>query len=296
MEIRERILAVLVLVWAAAPAAAQTTAFADDFNRSSLTVGAPASYTPVVTAGDGGAGVVSGSFLQLTNDATAAANAAGRVFVTGPTTGFAGGYDPTLSANAGKFVEWTVNTKYNPTAQSGGFANGKPALAVVLAATGADLTTASGYALAIGHNGKSDRMQLFRFTGGLVADANLTAVVAAPTANLAGISNYASSRVRFDPASGQWSLYVRDDGASAWSDPSAGVTNLIGQAVDTTYTTSSLPTFGYFWNHGSAGTQTAQYDNYSVTLTPVPEPATVVGVAAVGLAGAFLGRLRRRYR
>ena len=57
------------------PATAQTTTlFTDDFNRVSLTTGAPTTYLTSVTAGDGGASLVSSQFLRLTNDATAAAN------------------------------------------------------------------------------------------------------------------------------------------------------------------------------------------------------------------------------
>jgi hypothetical protein len=249
-----------------------------------------------VTAGDGGAGIAAGSFLQLTNDATASPNGAGRVFVTAPTASYGPGYNATLSANAVNAIEWTVNLRYAPQGQAGGFANGKPSLAVVLGATGPDLTTASGYALAIGHNGQSDRIQLDRFTGGLVADANLTTVVAASTANLAGASDYASVRVRYAPATSQWSLYVRDDGAAGWSDPSAGVAALTGTAADSTYANVPLTSYGFYWGYGSAGTQLGQFDNYAVTLTPVPEPGTVLGLGALGLGAAALGRRLRRGR
>jgi hypothetical protein len=267
--------------------------FSDNFNRGSLTTGAPAAYTTTVTAGDGGAGIVGSSYLQLTNSATGG-NGAGRVFVTAPTATYGGGYNTTLSANTGRVIEWTVNLRYVPQGQAGGFNSGKPALAFVLGATSADLTTASGYALAIGHNGKSDRIQLMKFANGLVADANLTAVVAAPTPNLAGVSDYASARVRYDQTTSQWSLYVRDDGATAWADPTSGVTGLIGAATDSTYTNLDLSQFGYLWGYGSAGTQVAQFDNAGVTMTPVPEPGAVLGFGALALAAAGLARRLRR--
>ena len=289
------ILAVLAVVVGCSSAAGQTTAFSDTFNRSSLTVGAPATYTTTVTAGDGGATIVGSSFLQLTNDATAAADSAGRVFATAPTASYGGGYTGTLSGNAGKLIDWTVNVRYVPQGAAGGFGNGKPALAVVLGATGTDLTTASGYAIAVGHNGQSDRIQLMRFAAGLAADANLTPVVAAASPNLANVSDYASVRVRYNTATGEWFLYVRDDGAAAWGDPSAGVSTQVGTATDSTYTNLALPDFGFYWGYGPAGTQLGQFDNYTVTLSPVPVPGTVLGVGALALAAAALARrLRRR--
>jgi hypothetical protein len=288
-----RALAVLLVAIGCSPAAGQTTVFSDNFNRGSLTGGAPASYTTTVTGGDGGAGVVSSSYLQLTNHATGGSGS-GRVFVTAPTAAYGGGYNTTLSANTATAIEWTVNLRYAPQGQAGGFNSGKPGLALVLGATGPDLTTASGYAVTIGHNGQSDRIQLDRFANGLVADTNLTSVVAAGAANLAGVSNYASVRVTYAPSTSQWSLYVRDDGASAWGDPSAGVTALVGSAADTTYTNITLSQFGFFWGYGSGGTQTGQFDNYAVTVTPVPEPGAVLGVAALGLAAVGLARARRR--
>jgi hypothetical protein len=246
----------LLMAAVVSPAAGQTTVFSDGFNRAALDVGAAATYTTTVTAGDGGAAVVSSSFLQLTNDATATANASGRVFVSAPITAFTSGDNSTLSANTGP-IKWTVNLRYNPSTPAGGFNAGKLGLAVVLGATAADLTTGNGYAIATGYNGKSDRVQLVKFPNGLTADNNLTAVVAAPTGNLAGITDYASVRVRYDSATSQWSLCVRDDGAIAWADPSSGVTNLIGTATDSTCATVNLASFGFFWNYGSSGTQTA---------------------------------------
>ena len=54
--------------------------------------------------------------------------------------------------------------------------------------------------------------------------------------------------------------------------------------------------FGFYWGYGSAGTQLAQFDNYAVALTPVPEPGTAFGVGALGFAAAALARRRRRGR
>jgi hypothetical protein len=287
-----RVLAVLLVAVGCPPASGQTTVFSDNFNRASLTGGAPASYTTTVTAGDGGASIVGSSYLQLTNSATGG-NGAGRVFVTAPTSAYGGGYNTTLSANAATSIDWTFNMRYAPQSQGGGFNSGKPGLAFVLGATGSDLTTANGYAVTIGHNGQSDRIQFERFANGIVSDASLTAVVAAGTANLSGVTNYASVRVSYAPSTSQWSLYVRDDGATGWSDPSRGVTNLIGTATDSTYTNINLSQFGFFWNYGSAGTQVGQFDNTAVNMTPVPEPGAALGVGALILAAAGLARRLR---
>lgn len=57
----------------------QTQVFLDNFNRAILNSGTPTAYSITVTNGDGGAVINTGSFLELTNDASAATNADGIV-------------------------------------------------------------------------------------------------------------------------------------------------------------------------------------------------------------------------
>ncbi len=274
------------------PATAQTTTlFTDDFNRVSLTTGAPTTYLTSVTAGDGGASLVSSQFLRLTNDATAAANTSGRVFVTGETASFTG-FQSVLSTNSGE-LSWCFNAKSNRASDPGGFGAGTYSLAVVLGATGSDLMSASGYAIAYGNPGSPDPIRLVRFSGGLDADSNLTTLISSGAADLAGFADYFSVKVSYTTSSNEWRLFVRDDGASAWSDPTSIATQIGSALADTTFTSTPLTHFGYAWNYNSAASQSAQFDNFSVSSlsgASAPEPSAL----ALLLPGlALLGRRRR---
>ena len=269
---------------------AQTTSFADNFNRTSLNTGAPTTYSTVVSAGDGGAGVAT-NFLQLTNNASAAVNTTGTVFVGGLTSSYTGGFDPVLANNAGQRVEWTYNFKSNTTLT--GFGPNEDGLAFVVGATGPDLTTANGYAVMIGRGG-TDRLELVSFANGI----NNQAVVitdGSAAGRLNPSTRYASVKLQFDQTTGAWSLFLRNDGTAAWGDPTTVTTQVGTAVVDSTFTATALDRFGFFFNYDGGTATTAQFDNYQVSLTPVPEPTLVfpVGLGAVGLAG-WVRRRRRR--
>lgn len=288
-----RVLASLfsVLLLLAPTAPGQTTAFSDNFNRANLTVGAPTTYTTTTVGGDGGASILNNLQLELTNDSSATGNANGRVFVTAPTSSFGGGYNPIPSANSGQIVEWTFNIR-QPRTDPSGFDSSNYGVAFVLGATSADLMTANGYVVVYGQSGTTDSFRIARFTGGLDLNSNLTDVVSSSADDLAASNNFASIRVRYDPGTNEWSLFLRNDGTLGWQDPSSGVTNQLGSTTaDSTYTGSTLSHFGFLWSYSTAANQMAWFDNVAVTLTPVPEPGTVLAVVAVGLG---LVRLRRQ--
>lgn len=281
---------------------AQTTVFSDNFNRAVLTTGAPTTYTTTVTAGDGGSLIASNSYLQLTNDLTGIHDASGRVSVSGLTSSYGASYNPVLSLNSGasQVVEWSANLRYNRATGSGGFGNGNYSLALVLASNRSDFTAtdAQGYAIAYGNTGSPDPIRLIRFTGGFTGNTPiLTDIVNGGTANTANVNNYASVRVKFDAATSNWSLFVRDDGASAWGDPSTVSTQIGAATVDTTYTNISLANFGFYWGYSTFPNQTADFDNYRVTVAPVPEPATILAVSGLSLCAiGCVRRCRKRVR
>ena len=275
----------------ALPATAQTTLFSDNFNRAALTVSAPTTYTTTVTAGDGGASIVASDFLRLTNDATVAGNASGRVFVTGATSSFTS-FQQSLASNAST-LEWSFNAKSNRNSDPGGFGAGNYSLAVVLGASGSDLTTANGYAIAYGNSGAPDPIRLVKFAGGLDADSNLTTMISSGAADLSGFANYFSVKVRYAPSTDSWQLFIRDDGTSSWSDPGTVLSQIGSTVTDSTYTSAPLTHFGFGWNYNSAANQSAQFDNFQVSAlssTAAPEPSTLLLL----LPGLCL--LRRRFR
>jgi trimeric autotransporter adhesin len=277
----------------ALPTLAQTTTlFSDTFNRASLTVGAPTTYSTQVTSGDGGASIISSQFLRLTNDSSASANASGRVFVTGDTAHF-DGFQPQLHTNVGALT-WSFNAKSNRTSDPGGFGAGNYGLAVVLAATSSDLTAASGYAVAYGNPGAPDPIRLVRFTGGIDTDSNLTTLLSSGVSDLAGFANYASIKVRYTPQSDSWELFVRDDGASAWENPTTVSTQIGSAVVDSTFTHSPISSFGYTWNYNSGANQSAQFDNFLLTQTISPTAAPEPMSFAFVVVGIPVLRRRRR--
>lgn len=284
----KRILLVgMAVVLLGARGGGQTAVFLDDFNRSSLTTGAPTTYATTVTAGDGGASIVSSSFLSLTNDATAAANGNGITYVSGLTTDFAAPYNTTLSANGG-VVEWTFNFRYNRTTNPAGFTAGNYGTAIILAASSASFHNAgNGYAIAYGNASTPDPIRLVRFTGGLTG--TVTTIISSGTDDIAAVNNFVSVRVTYDPGGDNWALYVRDDGASGWADPSSGVFTQRGTTTsDNTYTSTAMTDFGFYWSYATAANQTSQFDNFRVTVASVAAPAIVVSTLSLPSFGDVL--------
>jgi len=251
-------------------------------NTGSLT-----GLTTTVTAGDGVASISSG-IIVLTNDASGTTNAAGRVYLTGATSSFLSPYTQVLNSAPG-LVTWNFNMQQARTDPSGFDASGY-GVAFVLGSTSSDLMTSNGYAVVLGNSGSTDPVRLVRFTGGLDLNSNLTDVVSA-AAPLNDIGNsYMSLRVTFDTTADTWTLFGRNDGASSFTDPTTGSLTNLGSANNSTYVGSTLSSFGMLWNYSTGASQTAQFDNISVTV--VPEPKTWV---MIGIGSAFmLWNLRRR--
>ncbi|MBI2967494.1 MAG: T9SS type A sorting domain-containing protein [Bacteroidetes bacterium] len=242
----------------------QTVVFIDDFNRASVSPGGTPSMTYTTTSPSSGCGassINSSSFLELTNCATA-----GRVFVTGTLSTFSCPFSGTLSSNPG-LITWTFNFRYNRTTNPSGFGSTSYGVAIALAASSSDLMTANGYAIAYGNSSTPDPIRLVKFASGLDLDGNITNIISSGASDISAVNNYVSIRVTYDPAGDNWSLFIRDDGAAAWSDPSSGVTNQIGSTTsDNTYTGVANSNFGFLWNYSTAASQTARFDNFKVTV------------------------------
>ena len=137
--------------------------FEDNFNRAdSTSLGSPQTgnaWSEAKTAGDGGA-LISSNQLLLTNDETATANAAGRVYAYTSLSGLTG-FNTTLNANAG-LVEWSFNMQQIRTDPSGynGSAYGA---AFVLAGSSSDFTLGTGYAVVYGQSLATDPLRLAKY-------------------------------------------------------------------------------------------------------------------------------------
>jgi hypothetical protein len=197
-----------------------------------------------------------------------------------------------LSGNSGAVV-WEVNLRYNRAIDPSGFAGGGYGAAFVLAASQADFLGGTGYAVVYGGAASPEPFRLVRYSGGLGANANLTDVINSGASGLAAVNNYASLRVVYDSVGNGWSLFTRDDGASAWGTASTlSESNRIGvETADSTYTDTALTHAGFFWSHNTGAAQTVQFDNLRVQAVP---EASSVAVPGGALLLAFLVRRRRQ--
>lgn len=259
---------------------AQTIVYTNDF--TAIAGFPPAGFTIVggssdVTPGSDASVQVGGSVgsvVLTTNELAAWVAAAsfpvgilnnGYSYATAPLAGYLAPFNPTLSLNPFT-VRWTFNMRSStiPT----GIGSGADNAVVVLACTDPNVHNAgNGYAVAY-NNGVPGSLRLIRYTGGLWGTVTTLAtsspVLAAPT-------NYASVRVTYNPLTNFWSLFVRDDGATAFADPATGGFVLEGTSTDATYTSVAMTHFGFYANYSvryvglGPDVQNAYFDNYTVS-------------------------------
>ncbi len=240
----------------------------DHFNRAdNYTVGIPSSET-VTTWSEAGTGngsrtrIVNGQLvLTNCNDGEGSGGTNGMEKVLFNTENV---YETVFDDGNGS-AEWVFNIHQDRNDPSG-FGSNTYAAAVVLGSDqlAVDAAGADGYAVIIGNSGDPDPVKLVRFTNGLTANTNVTNVaVSSQTAD----ENYFSVRVTFNPCNGLWSLYVRNDGASAFADPNTGSFGTAVTGTDQTHTGLDLKFFGAIWQHGTSCTETAIFDNFYVPTT-----------------------------
>jgi len=205
--------------------------------------------------------------LELTNTASAATNANGWIFAYTSTSDFEKGYEPVLNHHHG-VISWTFNMRQIRTDPSG-FGTGNYGAAFVLGSTTSDVrTTGSGYAVVIGNASSPDPIRLVSFSNGLSgAQEN---IVTSPAGSVLENpqTGFMSIEVRFNPITGLWQLFGRLDG-SAFSDPSEGELELLGEITHTTHTSTPLLYMGGYWQGSTAANQTAFFDNITVDITPL---------------------------
>ncbi len=266
----------------------QTTVFTDPFTTSTGAtytvapgaIGTSTTWSMSRSGVDMGAKIDAG-ILDLTNDGSATANANGWVFGNTPTTAFTAPYNATLNLNPST-VTWTFNMRQIRTDPSG-LASGNYGVAFILAGSStAANNTGSGYAVVLGQSGATDAIRLIRYTNGLATLANLTNILVSNTSGLTDFgADYLSIKVTYAPATNTWELFLRNDGTTAFADPAVGTLTTQGTAVDATYTGTSLGFLGGYWNAATGATQTAFFDNMTVTVAPAGVPNIIVTPATL---------------
>ncbi len=271
--------------------------FQDNFNTSQgatfTTTGTIGSSAWTVTrSGDDWGARIHNNILELTNDASATANANGWVFANINATSFGGFYDPTLSSSGG-LVTWTFNMRQirdNPA----GFISNSYGAAFVVGATSQNIaTTGTGYAIVLGNTGTPDPIRFVSFTAGLQQLGTATGgLITAGSPLNDPTTNYMSLQLTYDPATNGWELFGRNDGASAFADPLSGTLTSLGTVTNSTYTSTALNFVGAYWQGSTAATQTAFFDN--VTVSAIPEPSTYALMVGAGFVAILAMRRRRK--
>lgn len=247
----------------------QTAVFTDDFSTnqstSYTTTGSIGSSAWSVTrSGDdwGARRNTSPAQLELTNDASATANANGWTFASTSTSAYASPYNTTLNLNP-RSVIWTFNMR-QIRSDPAGFASGSYGVAFILGGTSTTAATAgNGYAVVLGQSGSTDPIRLVKYTNGL--QGTMTNLVVSNTSGLTDFgSEYLSVKVTYNPANSQWELFLRNDGGVAFTDPTTGTLVTQGTATDNTYTGISLTVLGAYWQGSTGANQTAFFDNVTV--------------------------------
>jgi len=260
--------------------------FADDFASPSDSTWISGAGQPIAgsewrayTRGDHGVRIHTGT-LQVTSSHDQHGQGYGYVR---PSLAYSAAYSSALKANAPSAVVWAFNLQRSNPEKSvpGGFSctsssaqnDRTVGAAYVLATNSASglnaladtclpTATSRGYAVVLADG----KLQLVRFSDGL---RNGTLVVIAESAAFVP-SDHLSARVTYVPQGDLWTLEARTDGASAFSDPSAGSFTSKRSAVDAVLVNDSLDFTGPYFQSGCIGLcpgiYTAQFDNVTVGL------------------------------
>ncbi len=263
----------------------QTTVFVDDFQAA-----LNANYS-ITKLDDGTSKVQMNSssaptHFQIYNNNTVDSEVTGtnkRAYMTRSLNDFSSPYMKKLNEN--ETVTWTFNMRHSKTSPEGmphvngllETGNNNYAQLMVLVSSSADFlaAAANGYAVTLTRNESGTSIfNLVRFAAGLSATSNLTTLISSTSGSIAS-TNWVSVKVVYASATNTWSLHLRDDGStSTWNNPmdeTLAYTS-IGSAVNDTYTSTEMTSFGFFANTGiqrASNNAKALYDNFGVRATAV---------------------------
>lgn len=221
--------------------------------------------------------------LEFTNDVGADPNANGYSFAGTSCADFPTPY-VTILDNGG-IITWTFNMRQIRTDPSG-FDSGSYGVAFILAGEAATTNASgSGYAVVLGGAGATDPIRLIRYINGLTLNSEQTNILVSNTTGLTDFGNqYLSIKVTFNPClGGEWELFVRNDGSSAFVDPLSGSLVSQGTATDNTFTNVPLEMMAAYWQGSTGGAQTAFFNN--VTVSVIEPPAATPGTDPVICSG-----------
>lgn len=285
--------AALLFVGSASAGFGQTTLFSDNFGMSrgftysaaNGAIGDDSNWVMSRAGADWGARIHGGR-LDLSNDASGTSNANGWVFGYRDINALSG-WNTTLSSNTGT-ITWEFNMRQIRTDPSG-FGSSDYGVAFVLAGNSTSANnTGSGYAVVLGEGGATDPIRLVSFLNGV--QGTRTTILTSNTAGLTDFGNeYLSIRVTYIPSSNTWELFVRNDGTSAFTDPTSGSLTSQGTAVNSTYTsTSGMRYLGGYWHGSTAASQTAFFDNVFLKKTEAPTGVSTGTAGSITATGATI--------
>lgn len=259
-----------------------TVVFSDDFSANSSTtwtttgtIGA-SSWSVSRSGVDWGARRnTSPQQLELSNDTSVTANANGWSFASVPLNTIPAPYSATLSSNPG-LVTWQFNMRQIRPDPAGFSSTSSYGVAYIIStnSTSPDIGIGkTGYAVTLGESGTVDPIHLVRFSGGL--QGTITPIIDSNTAGLTDFgAEYLSVRVTYNPANNQWELFLRNDGTTAFADPGTGTLVSQGTVVDSTYANTAFTNMGGYWQGSTTASQTAFFDNVSISVDQPTPPNT----------------------
>ena len=272
---------------------AQTTVFNADFTTSQgasyTSAAGPIGSSTTWSMNNASANLqgakIDGGILNLSTDL---GTGTGAVFAYTPVSNFTAPYNATFNSNSG-LIKWTFNMRQIRPDPSG-WGTGSYAAAVILGASSATaLTAGTGYAVTYGQSGTTDPLTLVKYTGGIRAGTVSTLLTSNTTGLLDFGAEYLSIKVTFNPTTGSWELFARNDGITAFADPASGTLVSQGTIIDNTYSNTALPYMGAAYNVSSSAAQTAFFDNVKITVGSAGASPSISNTSpASGCAGTVI--------
>jgi hypothetical protein len=258
---------------------AQTTIFSEDFNGNMSATFSTSGLLPSYdwninrSGADWGARVNTSNLLELSNDATASANANGWIYCFKDLTTNTS-WNQTLSNNG--VITWTFNMRQIRPDPAGFSTTASYGVAYVLASDSINVTTAGkGYAIVLGQSGATDPIRLVSFSNGL--QNSTTNLIISNTTNLIDFgAEYLSIKVTYNSSTNTWELFLRNDGATSFLNPNSG--SLVSQGTNVNSTLTSISGMRYtggYWQGGTGASQLAFFDNITLTRLISTSPCAV---------------------